>query len=212
MPSASSGRGRGARASRRPISDRKPPNATSAPPSQIRVTNGFHHSRSCQRPCVVRLAERDVELAVEHGLDRRLAGRRRRRAEHPRLRAQREGAAAAASRVSRASIAVQFGPATGSTPSKRTLNGPARTVWPGLAATRVSVVKALSEAMPASATAMPRWAVTMPQVNSGVRLQIALPQRREAGRGDAERESEAEQGQDADAGREQHDARGRRRR
>ena len=36
----------------RPISDKAPPRATSAPPSQISVTNGFHHSLSCQRPCV----------------------------------------------------------------------------------------------------------------------------------------------------------------
>ena len=34
----------------RPISASKPPKATSAPPSQINVTNGFHHSRNCQRP------------------------------------------------------------------------------------------------------------------------------------------------------------------
>src|SRR5204863_4512237 len=37
--------------SSRPSSDRKPPKATIAPPSQIKVTIGFHHSRSCQRPC-----------------------------------------------------------------------------------------------------------------------------------------------------------------
>ena len=66
----------------RPISASRPPSATSAPPSQIRVTNGFHHRRSCQRPCSVRLADRDVELAVEAGGDRRLAGLGRRRAEH----------------------------------------------------------------------------------------------------------------------------------
>ena len=42
------------------------------------------------------------------------------------------------------------------------VNGPASIVWPGWAATRVSLVKALSDAMPASATAMPRWATTMP--------------------------------------------------
>ena len=36
---------------RRPTSASRPPKATSAPPSQIRVTNGFHHRRSCQRPC-----------------------------------------------------------------------------------------------------------------------------------------------------------------
>ena len=35
----------------RPSSDSAPPIATSAPPDQISVTNGFHHSRSCQRPC-----------------------------------------------------------------------------------------------------------------------------------------------------------------
>ena len=28
-----------------------PPIATSTPPSQISVTNGFHHRRNCQRPC-----------------------------------------------------------------------------------------------------------------------------------------------------------------
>ena len=35
----------------RPTSDSAPPSAISTPPSQINVTNGFHHSRSCQRPC-----------------------------------------------------------------------------------------------------------------------------------------------------------------
>ena len=35
----------------RPMSDKRPPKATKPPPSQMKVTNGFHHSRSCHRPC-----------------------------------------------------------------------------------------------------------------------------------------------------------------
>ncbi len=33
--------------------------------AQISVTNGFHHKRSCQRPCSSPLAEHGIELAVE---------------------------------------------------------------------------------------------------------------------------------------------------
>ena len=65
MPNASSPRRRcAARASSRPISASTPPSAISTPPNQIKVTNGFHHRRSCQRPCSSLLADHGVELAV----------------------------------------------------------------------------------------------------------------------------------------------------
>ena len=58
----------------RPTSASRPPSAISTPPSQINVTNGFHHSRSCQRPCSSWLAEHGVELAVPAGVDRGFVG------------------------------------------------------------------------------------------------------------------------------------------
>ena len=105
--------------------------------------------------------------------------------------------------VSRASTAVQFGPATGSTLSKRTLNGPTCVrLSPAAPRPASRVMKALSAAMPASATAMPRCAITMPQMKSGVRRRLRPQSGATLAAADARRQHQAEQRQQADARRE----------
>ena len=158
----------------RPSSDSAPPSAISAPPSQISVTNGFHHSRSCQRPCPSRLAEHGVELAVQH------ASRSRLRWSSVGGSAKKRDCGCSDDRAAVAASTLE--PRLERRPVRR--RSPARcrraspcTARPAPARRRARrpasrSVKALSHAMPARLTAMPRCATTMPQVNSGVRRRL----------------------------------------
>ncbi len=93
------------------------PARSAPPPSQIRVTNGFHHKRNCQRPCSSPLAEHGVELAVEQRRDRRFAGVGRRRRQKKRACGNRIERSRPSPRrtCSSASSADQFGPTAGCT-------------------------------------------------------------------------------------------------
>ena len=88
------------------------------------MTNGFHHSRSCQRPSRVLRADHGVELAVPAGVDRRFVGFVGGSVKARRLRLEDRRARRRARRAASASSAVQLGPATGSTWRSATSHGP----------------------------------------------------------------------------------------